>query len=445
MHVLPFLFATIVLMFIFLLQFLMRFLDQLAGKGLSAAVIAEFIFLNLAHMIVLAVPMGVLIAVIMAYGGLAGNSEITAMRANGISLYRMMAPTFIASIIICFGLIYFFNNVLPDANYHSKVLTTDIYRKKPTLSLVPGLYSYGVQGYAILVSKTFEQSNDLEGITIHDFTNSRLNRTVTAQRGVVSFSQDYTKLVMDLEEGEIHEVNFIDFKQYRKIKFHKHRISMATEGFQFTRSDASMYSRGDRELSAQAMRVFVDSLQRLIDKSKLELEQHFRINVGSIFTGERPSAPPYSPDPKTAAGTRIMMLQSSIEAIHSQIEYYDRQKRAYSVEIYKKYAIPVACIVFVLIGAPLGVMSRKGTFGMAASLSLGFFTLYWACLILGEKFAERGYFDPWFGMWIANIVLGLFGIYITIRVARENLYIDWSVLQRFIPKRLKPKKMQGEE
>ena len=87
-----------------------------------------------------------------------------------------------------------------------------------------------------------------------------------------------------------------------------------------------------------------------------------------------------------------------------------------------------------LIGVPLGIMARKGTFGVAASLSLGFFLLYWAFLIGGEKLADRGFTEPWIGMWIANIVLGLLGVYLTIRTARENLIIDWSSLERLVPK-----------
>jgi lipopolysaccharide export system permease protein len=116
------------------------------------------------------------------------------------------------------------------------------------------------------------------------------------------------------------------------------------------------------------------------------------------------------------------------------MEYFSRQIHEYSVEIYKKYAIPFACVVFILVGAPLGIMARKGTFGVAASLSLGFFLLYWACLIGGEKLADRGFIQPWFGMWSANIIIGLMGLYLTFRTARENLTINWSVILKFVPK-----------
>jgi lipopolysaccharide export system permease protein len=135
-----------------------------------------------------------------------------------------------------------------------------------------------------------------------------------------------------------------------------------------------------------------------------------------------------------AAEARFGALTGALQSEQARATFYARRIHEYSVEIYKKYSIPFACIVFVLIGAPLGIMSRRGTFGVAASLSLGFFLLYWSCLIGGEKLADRGYVDPWFGMWSANIFIGVMGLYLTFRTARENLTINWSSLRRFIPK-----------
>jgi lipopolysaccharide export system permease protein len=107
----------------------------------------------------------------------------------------------------------------------------------------------------------------------------------------------------------------------------------------------------------------------------------------------------------------------------------------YLVEIHKKYSIPAACIVFVLVGAPLGVITRRGGFGIAASMSLGFFVLYWSCLIGGEKLADRGIVSPFTGMWIANIIIGLLGVYLTARVRKEAFLINWAGLRRFLPRR----------
>ncbi len=435
-HLVPFVFSFLVLMGIFLLQFIVKFMDQLAGKGLSAAVIIELTTLNLAWMVVLAVPMSVLVATIMAFGSLSSTHEVTAMRASGVSLYRMMAPVLLASAILSYLLLVFNNDVLPDANHRVAVLSRDISRKKPTLSLVPGLFSQALQGYSILVRKTFEHSNDLEGITIFDYTRHDMHATVTARRGTISFSPDYRKVIMDLYDGEIHEISTVNLSEYRKIRFEKHRIAMNAEGFDFQRSQESAFARGDRELSAQQMQQIVDSLMAERKQIQARLDQ-----LRSAQANALPSPEPRDTtqrevlhDPTRAALSQVSVLQSSIDQETLRIELIDRQARQYRVEIHKKYAIPAACLIFVFVGVPLGIMARKGTFGMAASLSLGFFLLYWACLIGGEKLADRGVIDPWLGMWIANIIIGTFGIYLTIRSARETLMINWSSLTRFVPK-----------
>ncbi|HEY6952617.1 MAG TPA: LptF/LptG family permease, partial [Bacteroidota bacterium] len=132
---------------------------------------------------------------------------------------------------------------------------------------------------------------------------------------------------------------------------------------------------------------------------------------------------------------RVNSAKANASIEEARIEMFDGQKREYLVEIYKKYSIPVACIVFVFVGAPLGIIARKGTFGVSASVSLGFFLFYWACLLQGEQLANRGFIAPWFGMWVANIVIGIIGGYLTYRIARENLAFDWTLLTRFVPKR----------
>jgi lipopolysaccharide export system permease protein len=434
-HLSPFLFSFVVLMLIFLLQFLVKFMDQLAGKGLSPLVIAELTVLNLAWMVVLAVPMSVLVATLMAFGSMASTHEITAMRASGVSLYRMIAPVLVASVVVSYLVLYFNNEILPDANHRVRALSSDIARKKPTLSIVPGLFSQAIQGYSILVRRTFEQSNDLEGVTIYDYTRNEVQATITAQRGTISFSPDYKKVIMDLFDGEIHELNTMNYTEYRKIRFEKHRISMNAEGFDFQRSQQTAFARGDRELSAEDMQRRVDSLYTEQESVKDRIRMYMGNEASALLgTSRVDSVTGHLEIGSAVASVRAASLKNLIEAEHNRLDYYARQIREYNVEIHKKYAIPVACIVFVLVGVPLGIMARKGTFGMAASLSLGFFLLYWAALIGGEKMADRGLIAPWVGMWIANIVIGHLGLYLTVRTARENLIIDWSVFTRFIPR-----------
>ena len=203
-HLGPFAFSLVTLMFVFLLQFIMKFIDQLVGKGLTPWVIMELIALSLAWMLVLAVPMSVLVATLMAFGDLSSRNEITAMKASGVSTYRMMLPVFAGALAVGLALLWFNNDVLPDANHSLRTLTIDIRRKKPTINLRNGVFSQDIPGYSILVRKTFEKTNDLEGVTLFDYTNPGVNVCITAERGTISFSPDFRKLIMDLRRGEIH-------------------------------------------------------------------------------------------------------------------------------------------------------------------------------------------------------------------------------------------------
>ncbi|MBI1804019.1 MAG: LptF/LptG family permease [Ignavibacteriae bacterium] len=439
-HIGPFFFALFTIMFIFLLQFLMKFADDLVGKGLSWWIIGELMALSLAWMVVLAVPMAVLVSTLMAFGNLSAQNEITAMKATGMSLYRMMLPVVLASTALTYLLIQFNNSVLPEANHRVKVLMVDIRRIKPTLTIVPGLFSQDIQGYSILARKTYEHSNDLEGITIYDYTDPARNVVVTAEHGTVSFTPDYRKLIMDLYAGEIHQIGTMDRSAYRKMRFTKHRIIMDAEEFDFERSNENAISRGDREMSAQMMEAIVDSLERSIATTRDEVFST-RFDRNAIEPVRRIPIP-HAQQESTHFQQQALFLalsraRQTLNQIDNQImleKYNHDQIDQYLVEIHKKYSIPIACLVFVFIGAPLGVMARRGTFGVAASLSFGFFLLYWASLIGGEKLADRGIIAPWVGMWSANIVLSILGIFLTLRMGRETITINWLALRRFVPR-----------
>jgi lipopolysaccharide export system permease protein len=441
-HIGPFLFAFGTLMFIFLLQFLIKGLDQLVGKGLGAWVITELILLNLAWMVVLAVPMSVLISTLMAFGGLSSTQEITAMKAAGVSIFRMILPVMVASIILTILLFEFDNKVLPEANHKARILRSDIERKKPTFGITPGLFTQSIQGYSILVKKTFEHSNDLEGITIYDYTRSTSNVVITATTGTLSFSPDYQKLIMDLRDGEINELDLTDYQQYRRIRFEKHRIVMTVENFDFKRTDENdekKSRRGDRELSAESMVAVVDSIQKISDQLKNRVRSGIDQQVDQLLDSTVNRYQPFYPgDPYARASTKIRVLESSTQNNILIVENnYRHTIDSYWVEIHKKYSIPFACIVFVLVGVPLGIMVRRGGFGVAAGLSLGFFVLYWVCLIGGEKLADRDLTSPMVGMWIANILIGVLGIFLVYRSLSEHQLINWSIISRFIPRRFR--------
>ena len=440
-HFAPFLFSLFTLICIFILQFMMKFADRLVGKGLDTWIIVKLIVFNLSWMVVLVVPMATLVATLMAFGNLSQNNEITILKSSGVSLYRMMFAPIAAGIVICYLLFLFDNDVLPDANHKAKILMQDISQQKPTLSLEPGVFSQEVSNYAILVRGINQKTNNLTGVTIYDYTNPSTINVVTAKKGKIFFSNDRTKLIMDLDSGEIHESNVANTNLYRKLVFSKHRIAMNADQFSFQQSSPGG-SRGERELNTQAMRRIVDSLS-LLKNSQLntyhkEVNKYlFADSTIAVVTSPSVIKPINTAMIYARAIEKVKTARNIITSNQKRIEFTQGEINKYQVEIDKKYALPAACIIFILIGAPLGVMTKRGGFGMAASISLFFFVLYWAFLIGGEKLAERNFITPFMGMWSANIVLGVSGIILMYRTVKETVTLNFSWLVKIIPKQLR--------
>jgi lipopolysaccharide export system permease protein len=420
---------------IFLLQLLMKIADRIIGKGLETWVIIQLVTFNLAWMVVLVVPMAVLIAVLMAFGSMAQSNEVTIMKASGISLPRMIAGPFLASIAVALFLVYFNNNILPDANHRAKILMFDISQTKPTLSLRAGVFSQEVTNYSILAREIEQGTNLLRQLTIYDYSNPAKLNIITARRGKFYFSRDLTKMIMELNDGEIHESDASGTTMYRKLRFTKHKIAMNADQFTFQQSNDA--SRGDRELSARAMMHRVDSLKSLRELHTQDLKKQ----VASIFSGDR-LAKPLPPAVEILTRTRyysnllgvVSQHRNLITSAALRVDMLNKEIDKYMVEVHKKYAIPVACVIFILLGAPLGVMTRKGGFGMAGSISLFFFLIYWAFLIGGEKLADRGMLSPLLGMWAANMVMGALGAFLLYRSMKETVNLNFSWLLRFVPK-----------
>jgi lipopolysaccharide export system permease protein len=246
---------------------------------------------------------------------------------------------------------------------------------------------------------------------------------LTAKSGDISYSKDYSKVIIELYDGEIHLLNKQNvYEDYRKVLFTKHIVSINAEGFGFSKSDENALSRGDRELSADSMRNIVNKIQSdyEIDKAKsVEAVKQLALDYQNIKFKSEIKADSVK---NKANELFVQSLQNRYRGFRTkymsqkQMELSNhRQTDTYLVEIYKKYSIPFACVVFVMIGAPLGVITRRGGFGVAAGMSLGFFLLYWSCLIGGEKLADREMLSPFLSMWTANFVLGAVGLYLTFR------------------------------
>ncbi len=408
---------------IFLLNFMMKFADRLIGKGIPVLTILELIVYNLAWMLVLIIPMAVLVATIMAFGNMAQENEIAILKASGVSLYRTMLPPFLASIFLAIFLVWFNNYVYPNANHAARILMYDISRTKPAVSLVPGVISDEIPNYSILARKIDNRSNKLYKLTIYDKSDFDRMTIITAREGKIYFNKSQSKLFLDLYNGEIHISSTSSNKDYRKLTFTRHKVSLPAD--QFSLRQTTDLTRGDRELGAFEMQMIVDSLQKLNIKHHREIDELAKTKLLNVKRNSRIN----SKDKfriLMAATDNLNVAKSYFRTYFLRLEANQQRINRYEVEIHKKYAIPIASIIFILIGAPLGTMLRKGGYGVAAGVSLLFFLIYWAFLIGGEKLADRSLFSPLLGIWSANIVLGIFGIYLTRKSAKERISLDFS-------------------
>jgi lipopolysaccharide export system permease protein len=389
--------------------------------------------------------MAVLVATLMAFGTMSQNNEVAILKATGVSLYKMMIPPLLASVAVALFLVYFNNTIYPDSNHAARVLMEDISRKKPTLSLVPGVFSTEVPNYSILARDIDQTNNELKKITIYDYSQLPKINIVTAASGKIYFSQNQKKLMLDLKRGEIHESDNTDRIAYRRMRFEKHKIAMPADQFTFEQSSTLNGERGDRELGAPAMMVKVDSLNKI--RTKMLKDYDVKINQLLVDKSQKTALTEINPNDQFVymkAQQKLRADETSVIDVISRLDYNDRDIDRYMVEVHKKYSIPFACIVFVLIGAPLGTMMRKGGFGMASGMSLVFFLIYWAFLIGGEKLADRGLLSPFWGMWSANAFLGAFGILLTIKSAREKVTLNFDFMYKIVPKWFKTQQDNDE-
>jgi lipopolysaccharide export system permease protein len=430
-HIAPFLFGTFTVTFLFLFQFILKYIDSLVGKGLDFWVIIHLIVLQLSWMIVLAVPMGVLFSTLMAFGGMAAALEITVIKSSGGSLYRMMWPMIVLGFLMTVALYWFNDNVLPESNHQAKILMNDIQKTKPTFAIEPGQFTSQIEGYTILAREVDSSSGILKGVTVYDNTNKVKSTIANADTGYIEFNHDFSKLIMTMYNGEIHQMMPFEPNNYRKVNFKTYQVLMNVSGFAFEKTSADMISRGDREMRIKDMQKIVDEADSNVNSSNLRIQnqltqlndymKNYSSSKDSMVEQSSVKEDSSRMTALKAVDKRLSFFKSAISSDLYQKHDFETKIKQYSVEIWKKYSIPFACLVFVLIGCPLGIITKGGNFGFSAGISLLFYIFYWGCLIGGEKLADRAFISPFLSMWIGNIIIGLIGILLTIKINNETM------------------------
>lgn len=451
-HAGPFVFALVAMTALIFLNTVARRVDTLVGKGLPGSAIVDFLVLSLPHTVALSLPIAVLAAVLYCFSDLTSSNEITALSANGVGPGRVVAPVLALGAVATVVMLVFNDRILPEANHQLKNLTFDIGRKTPTLELREQVVNRiqtqaagtGRRAVFFLTADRIDRSsNELESIGILDANNPSRKRVTYAERGHMAFNEARTDLYLTLNNGVVNELVSDQIGGFRRIYFREEVIPLRNVGTVFEQETGS--ARSDREMGFALLRETVDSKGAELDSvvsvgrelslravrlalstptpedleaREAEIERHTTGIVPRL--GEPTSL--LADDPFT----QTVILGARQRAASGRI--LGQSKGRYELEIHKKAALAVACLIFTLMAPPLAMRFPRGGVGMVVAATGAITGIYWAGLIGGENLADRGAADPALMMWGTNaIFLGL-GLWLAFGMGRMQISLRSSRL-----------------
>ncbi len=453
-------------LFIVLMQFLWRYIDDLVGKGLGVDVISELFFYAALTMVPMALPLAILLASLMIFGNLGENFELTAMKASGISLLRTMAPLIVLMVMIATGAFFFQNNALPIAQTKMYTLLYSVRQKSPELEIPEGVFYDQIPGYNLFVESKNRDTGVLYDMMIYDVSRGFENSSIIlADSGKMSITADKTHLFLELWSGESFE-NLKDAATgmknvpYRRETFTTKEIMVPF--------DANFNRMDEQGMRSQYIGKNMAELQATIDSVQLRVD-----SLGHEYTRELRETPhmnvmPYITVPDTAgtlrkepapevmmdrpidvdslfrgssSGVALNYLQSALSKAQRAKQEYEyrsltmaddqRSIRRHSIELMKKFTLSFACIIFFFIGAPLGAIIRKGGLGTPLVISVFLFIFYYIIDNMGYKLARDGKWPVWEGMWLSAAVLLPLGIFFTYKAVNDSAVFNKDAYLNF--------------
>ena len=466
----PFFMTFFICVFILLMQFLWKYIDDLVGKGLDWRIVSELLLYASFGLVPLAFPLAMLLASIMTFGNLGENYELVAMKASGISLFRIMRPLLIVTIILTSIAFYFSNSILPKTNLKFYSLMYSVKQQKPEMVIKEGVFANDMPNYSIKVERKGRNNNMLYDVMIYNHSRNEGNINVTiADSGKMEFTGDKKFMSITLfngqsytEENERRQGNDRRFP-FRRESFQKEVINISMLDFEFNRSDEKLFSHGSRmmnisQLTNQGDSLFKDYKIRLwrflssmnytsdVNKQIAWLANPFdslgvnpKIKPDSIVEVDKIIASMSTFEKEELYQRAIMNVRSNSQLISQQLEeMYSRKKMVnnYAMEWHRKFTLSFACLIFFFIGAPLGAIIRKGGLGMPVVVSILMFIAYYILMITGEKFAREDAWSMVNGMWFSSFVFLPLGIWLTYKAATDSGVMNIENYQLFFKKLL---------
>lgn len=468
----PFILTVFVVTFIFLMQTILKYIDELVGKGLSYLDYAELMMYFSMNILPVALPLAILLSSLMTFGNLGQFNELTAVKSAGISLLRVMVPIAVWVMGCTVGLFFFNNYVVPKANLKAFSLLYDLRQKKPSLDLKPGVFYNGIPGYSIKVVQKFDNDTSIKGVIIYDHTQGRGNTDIIiADSGAMYLFNNRQYLALELFRGN----SYSEFKteggggggrgylmpqEFMRNSFDKTQIVFDLASFDLSRTKEELFTGSRQMKNTTELTHHIDSIHTnfiTVNQHTSGMLQPFYYYVtvnpkdtvklvakSAIAPGTNEQLLKESPAAEVArrAANQARSIKAYLQSNVERDENMMQEIHEFEVTKYQKYTQAVACFVLFLIGAPLGAIIKKGGLGVPVLICIIFFIFYYVFSITGEKWTKEGVYPANFAMWFGNGILFCIGLFFMrqakndSRILESDFYlIFFDKVKKMIPSR----------
>ena len=455
----PFIAILLVVVFILVMQFLWLYIDELVGKGLSLKIILEFLGWGSITMLPLSLPLATLLSAMMTLGTLGENNELLAIKAAGISLQRILIPLGLACMVISIGAFFVSNDLMPVAYNKIYQLREDIGKTKDEIKIPTKTFYNGIDGYILRVDERNDETGIMHGVMVYNHTKNKGNTSLTlADSAMMKMSRDKSYLSFILYDGSNYEET--NNKKYRdttlqlqKIDFHRQELIIPLENYAFQKSDTSRFKDQVKSMDLGQLQYSQDSIGALNAAGKAKNIESLRASRSLRYNSQLDTAAKIakkSPFIREDAGKwsdidkeissmekardNAEELQMALNSYSRERYYHTRTLRLIDIEIFKKFALSIACFIFFFIGAPLGAIIRKGGLGVSAIISVLFFVAYWVIDISGTKLARDGAVGAFHGVFFSSYILLPTGLFLTWKAINDSTFFNLDSIKGGIRK-----------
>jgi len=439
-------------MFVLLMLFLWKYIDDLIGKGFQWYIILELMMYASATNVAMALPLSILLSSIMTYGSLGENYELVAIKSAGISLTRAMYPMIIVVSLLSIGAFVFSDYMLPVANLKYYSLLYDVRQQKSAFLIKEGVFNNSFPGYSIRVQKKDEDGQTLHGVMIYEKNQAQNNNAVTfAKEGIMFRSPDNSSLVIRLRDGIKYEENAGDIgynyrQRFTRFRFKEAVTKLDLSSFKMNHTDQNLFKSAFQMMNLKQLQYNHDSTKRKFDSTMRNnyllvtpYIKYFNMPHKSKTVKYIAATPDFfkklnQNEKQMALSNAANEAKSIKDMLHQRVDHYKetvKDIRRYMIEYQKKFTLSAACLALFLIGAPLGAIIRKGGLGLPVVVSVIFFLVYYIISTIGEKSAKEGNISPAVGMWIAIVILTPIGLFLSYKAATDSVLFDVDMYKKF--------------